>query len=705
MGHAPQVSAFFELLAPSFRPDELERIRQAWILADAAHSGQTRQSGEPYVTHPLAVAQILFECLEADADALCAALLHDVVEDTSVAVGDIEGRFGASVAHIVDGVSKLDDVRTGGSSNAKEATLRKLVAAGGRDWRVFAVKLCDRLHNMRTLDAVSPEKKRRVALETYRIFFPLARYVGFAGIARELQALSLRALYPWRWGVIARWCNYKHAVDLKRLSVAVPAPTLATISGAEPDVSCDPRVADDMMVRAFALLREDRAGRALFSVPSADVLCFAVEDAYRRLCDLHSHFVYIPGSFYSDAGEGVVATKVQFDRRGLVANFKFWFPRVSRGSWVRSGGDSIGSSEDFLAVADGGEATGEFTRVLRDLVNQDSIQVFSPKGKRLSLPRHSTGLDFAFAIHTDLGLRALSVLVNGTVRDLKADLVSGDIVEVIAGDVVVARPDWLSQLRSPRSRAKLRAWLREAEKREAITFGRRLLANASGSFDIDGFLGSPSGHALLLSFGAVNLDDLWRLVGTGQLSPFAVVSKANGVDTHDVINDTAGMDSRRQLVLDGRASEGLQYCQLCMPLPGDDVLVLASYSGAVVHRAGCTALASRRSSIEYLVPVWASRLGAPLPAQLMIAAVDRRGLLADCARVIADANVNVTAAATTSFVGDPASRLAELRFTVHVNSRAKLARCMELIGAVVGVRHVARVSPVAANVPVDRLIL
>ena len=158
MGLAPQVSDFFDLIAPAFRPDDLARIHAAWSVADAAHSGQLRQSGEPYVTHPLAVARILFESLEADADALCAALLHDVVEDTNVAVGDIESRFGPVVAHIVDGVSKLDDVRTTGSAGAKEATLRKLVVAGGRDWRVFAVKLCDRLHNMRTLGAVGRSK-------------------------------------------------------------------------------------------------------------------------------------------------------------------------------------------------------------------------------------------------------------------------------------------------------------------------------------------------------------------------------------------------------------------------------------------------------------------------------------------------------------------------------------------------------------------
>lgn len=694
MGLAPQVSDFFDLIAPAFRPDDLARIHAAWSVADAAHSGQLRQSGEPYVTHPLAVARILFESLEADADALCAALLHDVVEDTNVAVGDIEGRFGPVVAHIVDGVSKLDDVRTTGSAGAKEATLRKLVVAGGRDWRVFAVKLCDRLHNMRTLGAVGRSKRRRVALETYLIFFPLARYVGFVGIARELQSLSLRWLHPWRWDVISRWCDYKRTVDGRRLSAVIPQSLWSKLVREGADVDDDRRIADEVMVQAFALLREDRAGRALFSLPTLHVHCSSVEDAYQRLSELHSRFAYVPGSFRSDAGEGVVSSKVLMDRRGLVADFLFWFPRATRDPWVRgANGEFAGGGDDFLAVAEGGDSTGEFTRVLRDLVNQDTVQVFSPKGKRLSLPRHSTGLDFAFSIHTDIGLRARSVRINGVIRECRTELVSGDIVEVLTGDDVVARPEWLSQLRSPRSRAKLRAWLRDASRREAVAFGRRLLIDASADFDFDAFFQSQDSKAVLLSFGATSVDELCRLIGIGQLSAYAVASKSKGVDMHDVIGGAAGMDSHRQLVLDGRPSNGLKYCEKCMPIPGDQVVVLSTYSGAIVHRPACSALGAGRSSNEHFVPVWAGRMIEPLPVRVVIEATDRRGLLADCARVVADANVNVSAVLTKSFVDELTHHLAEMKFTVHVKSRATLVRCVEALRNVAGVTRVYRLAP------------
>jgi guanosine-3',5'-bis(diphosphate) 3'-pyrophosphohydrolase len=211
MGLAPTSAHFFDRIARRLTANDLSRVRSAWALAKTAHSGQTRQSGEPYDTHPLAVAEILLDLLGADADALCAALLHDVVEDSDTPLAFIRADFGDPVAHIVDGVSKLESIKSsvGAATLSNEDTLRKLVGAGGRDWRVFAVKLCDRLHNMRTLGSVSREKQVRVALETSLVYAPLAKYVGFQEIATELELLSLRWRFPWRWAIITKWAAYK----------------------------------------------------------------------------------------------------------------------------------------------------------------------------------------------------------------------------------------------------------------------------------------------------------------------------------------------------------------------------------------------------------------------------------------------------------------------------------------------------------------
>ena len=292
MGLVPIESAFFARASAALSASELSRLTAAWGLAKRAHSGQLRQSGEPYVTHPLAVAELVFELIEPDADALCSALLHDVVEDSATSLASIESTFGLQVAHIVDGVSKLDRVGESSAGSAKEETLRKLVSAGGRDWRVFAVKLCDRLHNMRTLGAVSLEKRRRVAAETYSVFFPLARYVGFHRVATELESWSLRSLYPMRWKVVTRWCHYKLDVDMRRLSgVFQGFFPVSTDAGSAAGV----RIMHETMLRGFRRLREDRAYRALFSIPTIFAIRFLTPTDESATC-MQNLFLFLPAS-------------------------------------------------------------------------------------------------------------------------------------------------------------------------------------------------------------------------------------------------------------------------------------------------------------------------------------------------------------------------------------------------------------------------
>lgn len=696
MGLAPQVSAFLALVTPSFSANEVESIAAACRLAVTAHAGQQRKSGEPYATHPLAVAQILFESLEPDADAICAALLHDVVEDTEIPLAQIQREFGAGVAHIVDGVSKLDQIRTAGVTSAKEETLRKLVVAGGTDWRVFAVKLCDRLHNMRTMGAMRADKRRAKSRETLEVFFPLARYFHFQRIASELESLAYRWLYPRRWAVLGAWAARKRSVDALRLhGLLDDAPFAAFPARATPAAPADSGPSqllhDTLIARYFTLLREDRASRALFSVPVLQYTCASLGEAYAHIAWLHSHFVFVPASFHSDASEGLTSTKVLLGRRGLVAEFVFWFPRIARGAWAQATGDASGM-DDFAAVAGEAEQSGGFTQVLRSLVNQNSISVFSPKGRRLSLPRHATGLDFAFAIHTDLGLRTTSVRVNGISHEPRVELVSGDIVEVITGESIVAQPDWEALLRSPRNRAKLRQWLRETARSDAAVLGRRLLADAAAGSDADALLASETGLRALVGFGAATREDLWWMIGSGQLSAYAVAAALRGSQVNDVIRSTASLDVRNRLVLDGRPTKGIRYCPRCQPLPGDDIVAMASYGGATVHRSECPDKSEGRASNEFFVPIWANRLNEPLPADLCVTALDRKGLLADCARAVSDADVNVIGVVTRSYVTAASAHMADLRFTVLVRSRTKFARCLEVLRDIPGVTAVQRVS-------------
>lgn len=682
MGLAPTSASFFDKIARGLSGEDLARVRSAWAVAETAHTGQTRESGEPYVTHPLAVAEILFDLLGADADALCAALLHDVIEDSDTTLLSIRAGFGDAVAHIVDGVSKLESVKTlvGADVTSKEDTLRKLVVAGGRDWRVFAVKLSDRLHNMRTLGPVSREKQRRVALETSLVYAPLARYVGFQQIAIELEVLSLRWRFPWRWAVVTKWAAYKSRVDKRRLVT-----TFQDIVWADSFDSSlrSAQVANDLIVRAFASLRSDRACRALFAIPTMFALTASIEDAHGRVALLHRQFQHLPASFVCLTNEGIVSSKVLMSGQALVAEFFFLFPRIARRATGSSSRDGI-DGDDFAAMAGVAEHAGNFTRVLRDLVEHNSIAVFSPKGQRLSLPRRATGLDFAFAIHTDLGLRASAVKVNGRLFDASIELSSGDIVEVIAGEKIVAAPGWESILRSPRSRAKLRHWLRESAQDDAEILGRRLLAEAIGVAEGEDMLLYSSMQTFPQSLGVSNREELWRRIGSGDLSAFAVASQLLGSGAERLLGVTNTADARSRLLLDGRSGAGVQYCEVCMPISGDAIMAVGSFSGVKIHRIACPRGNEGRASNDVFAPMWAARISQPLPAELVVQSRDRSGLLADCARAISDHGINVIAVTSLSrrIATGP---VATLSFTVLIRSRSKLDICVNALSAVPGV--------------------
>ena len=692
MGLETDTSSFFSRIAPSFSSRELSRLHSAWALAQAAHDGQLRQSGEPYVTHPLAVAELVYDLIDPDIDAICAALLHDVVEDSDTSLFAIEAQFGSGVARIVDGVSKLDRVGTATVLSAKEETLRKLIGAGGRDWRVFAVKLCDRLHNMRTLGAVGREKRRRVAAETHAVFFPLARYVGFHRIATELEFWSLRALYPIRWLVIEKWCRYKLRVDHRRFGGVID--TLSKSSGFAHAFD-SPRAQHEMMVRSFRRLRDDRACRALFSVPTVYVNCEAMADAYRNVGTLHSQFLFVPASFYSDVAEGMVSTKVLLAQKGLVAEFVFLFPRLARARWVRAVGESTNAS-DFLEVADAADQTNGFTHVLRELVQDTSISVFSPKGRRLSLPRHATGLDFAFAIHTDLGLRAKAVRVNGVLRPALSELSAGDIVEVILSDVVLARPEWQAALRSPRSRAKLRIWLRDLARHEAIALGKQLLCDASGLLEHELAFSLDRYGSLIEAFSAMGHEELFQRIGSGQLSAFAVTSVLRGVGDEGLIAGATGLDAKSRLLLDGKLVRGINYCEICKPIPGDDIVAVSSFAGAKIHRTICPQKATGRTSNDFFTPSWASRIAKSLPVDVLVVCNDRKGLLSDCARAVSDNNIDVLAVNSLSR-REASGSIATLEFTLLVRSCNKLNRCLDSLSAVTGVQSASRSEPVSTR--------
>jgi GTP diphosphokinase / guanosine-3',5'-bis(diphosphate) 3'-diphosphatase len=456
---SPEVN-FFAEVRQRFTSQQADDITRAFEFSRAAHEGQFRASGEPYFHHPVTVGQILLDLVAADRDILCAALLHDVIEDCGVSAEQLESDFGPGVAAIVDGVTKFDQTRVLSDIGAREETLRKLVTAGSRDHRIFSLKCADRLHNLRTLDAVPDAKKKRVARETLAIFCPLAQYVGLTRFAAEMEYLAYQWVFPRRASVIKHWIAIKGNFDRRRIAgAAATLPSVSELAFAAPD----PALAAERFSHALNLLREQNSSRALFATPVVYRQTATMIDAYTQIAALHQSAYALPGTFRTDLVAGSVSSAVFIGTQGPVVEFSFRFPPSRSTPFVFEAG-AAGSSEDLSMVVAGQGDEGELTRTLRELLRHRSITVLSPKGKAFLLPMSSTVLDFAFAVHSEIGLRARGAIVNGRVSDISSELRSGDIVEVITADKVRAEASWIAHLRSPRARAKLRHWLRDIEK-------------------------------------------------------------------------------------------------------------------------------------------------------------------------------------------------------------------------------------------------
>lgn len=461
MGDGTEIAnAFLAQVFARLARKDAEDVARAAQFAALAHAGQTRASGEPYFTHPVSVAGILLEFAAADRALLCAALLHDVIEDCGVSEQSLAEDFGAEVAEIVAGVTKFDQTRVGLGGNAKEETLRKLLTAGAQDQRIFSLKCADRLHNLRTLDFVSRAKQIRVANETLAVFCPLAEYVGLTRFAVELEYLAFRWAHPNRTRAIAAWAERKAFFDSRRIETALrDQPLLGEAFSKSAPVLGEAA----LFAQALRLLREQKSSRALFATPSVFFANPDMRSAYANIALWHEHAHALPGGFRTDLVGGSVHTTVFLGKHGPVVDLVQLFPPLRTRAFVFEG-QGAASLEDLSIVVAGRGEEGELTRTLRELLRHRSITVLSPKGKPYLLPLSSTVLDFAFAVHSEIGLRARGALVNGRGVDVSSELRSGDIVEVVTADNVVARPEWIELLRSPRARAKLRHWLRDDSK-------------------------------------------------------------------------------------------------------------------------------------------------------------------------------------------------------------------------------------------------
>jgi guanosine-3',5'-bis(diphosphate) 3'-pyrophosphohydrolase len=715
---------------------DLALLQRAYDVAEAAHAGQKRKSGDPYITHPLAVATVLAG-LGMDTTTLVAALLHDTVEDTGVTLETITAEFGSEVTHLVDGVTKIDRVKLGDAAQAE--TIRKMIVAMARDPRVLVIKLADRLHNMRTLRFLPPEKQEKKARETLEILAPLAHRLGMNTIKWELEDLAFATLYPKRYDEIVRLVAERApSRDTYLAEVTSTVNEQLKTAKIEAVVTGRPKhyysIYQKMIVRG-------RDFTDIWDLVGIRILVDSVRDCYAALGIMHAHWQPVPGRFkdfvampkfnmYQSLHTTVIGPQgkpVELQIRthdmhrtaeyGIAAHWKYKEKARVGGkpSAGEFGAPKVGSPDDMLWLRQlldwqrEAQEPGEFLETLRYDLGPQEVFVFTPKGDVISLPGESTPVDFAFAVHTEVGYRCIGARVNGSLVSLDSKLSNGDVVEIFTSRSPTAAPsqDWLSFVGSSRARTKIRQWFTKERREDAVDAGKEALTRAmrKAGLPLQRLLGGDALSTLAKDLRYPDVTALYAAVGESHVSASSVVEKlitamggAEGAveDIAETAIPTRRSAPRRAaggdpgVVVHGMTDVLVKLAKCCTPVPGDEILGFVTRGGGVsVHRVDCTNAADLQSKPERLVEVeWASAPGSVFLVAIQVEALDRHRLLSDVTKALADERVNILSAS----VQTSRDRVAISRFTFELADPAHLGAVLQTVRNVDGVFDVERVT-------------
>ena len=720
--YTAEVSEIIRLAKANHPKADISIIERAFTVAEEAHRGQLRKSGEPYITHPIAVTHILAE-LGIGPNTLAASLLHDTVEDTEYKLEQLEKDFGPEVAMLVDGVTKLDKVKFG--DHAQAETVRKMVVAMSKDIRVLVIKLADRLHNARTWGFVSQESARRKAQETLEIYAPLAHRLGISTIKWELEDISFSVLYP---------KVYEEIVNL----VGQRAPQRE-------------QVIDSIVEEIEEDLRENKirgkvAGRPkqyysiyqkmvvrgrefddIYDLVGIRVIVNSVRDCYAVLGAIHARWNPVPGRFkdyiampkfnlYQSLHTTVVGPKgrsVEIQIRTQDMHQRAEYGVAAHWKYKEQIGSSAEQSDEDLAwlkhLSDWQAETqdpSEFLDSLRFEIGAKEVYVFTPKGKVIGLAGGATPVDFAYAVHTDVGHRTMGAKVNGRLVPLDTTLQSGDTVEIFTSKSPEAAPskDWLNFVKSPRARAKIKQWFSAERREDAIEHGKESIAKAlrKHNLPLQKILSSESMLDLAHELRLNDVESLYAAVGEGHISSQQVVEKLSASIATDAEAAEAVFElptkSRSQsrnrsndagVLVRGDADVMAKLARCCTPVPGDEILGFVTRgSGVSVHRADCKNADQLRSEPERLMEVsWAPNSKSLFLVQIQIEALDRSGLLSDVTRVLSEHHVNILSAS----VSTRSDRVALSRFVFEMGDPGTLEHLLNAVKRIEAVYDVYRV--------------
>jgi GTP pyrophosphokinase len=700
---------------------EIARIKEAFRFADAAHLGQFRKSGEPYITHPVAVAELLADW-KLDSAAIQAALMHDVLEDSGVRKQEMVERFGPVVAELVDGVSKLDRLHFDSNEEAQAESFRKMLLAMGRDVRVILIKLADRLHNVRTLEAMPPEKQRRIARETLEIYAPIAHRLGLNNIYREMQEQSFARMHPTRFRVLSKAVlaargNRREVLGKMNESVRralAQAKIKAEIQGREKTI--------------FGIYRK-MVEKSLSFSQVLDIYGFRVvvntrQDCYLALGALHALYKPVPGKFkdyiaipklngYQSLHTtllGPYGTPVEFQIRtqemhrvaesGVAAH---WLYKTDDTSLTDLQSRTHQWLQSLLEIQ---QQTGDAVELMENIkvdLFPDKVYVFTPKGKIVSMPRGATPVDFAYGIHTDVGNRCVAARINSEIQPLRSELKNGDVIEIVTGPVARPNPNWLTFVRTGKARAEIRHFLRTIKREESVELGERLLAQAARQLGVTpADVPTERWDSVVRDAQAKDRDEILADIGLGRRLAAVVARQlmlaSPGPGAEPAPGEAIAETSRALFAAAGpviiRGTEGmaLQAGSCCSPIPGDAIVGhMRRDQGLALHQADCPVAArGRRADPERWIDLqWAEDASGPFGAKLAVSATNERGTLARIAVAIAEAESNILNVS----MEDESAEQAQLNFKLQVRDRRHLARVMRMLRRVPQVSRVVRVKP------------
>jgi guanosine-3',5'-bis(diphosphate) 3'-pyrophosphohydrolase len=683
-------------------PEQVERIREAADFGATAHQGQKRLSGEPYIAHPLAAAQLLAD-LHLDADTIIGAILHDVIEDTPVAKDEIERRFGKDVAEIVDGVTKLDQIKFKNREEAQAESFRKMLLAMVRDLRVIMVKLADRTHNMRTIGAMSPAKRRQIARETLEIYAPVAERLGLYKIKLELEDLGFRAMYPQRYRVIERALK-KARGNQKEFLGKIEKVLQEALEKAGIQATVESR--EKHLYSIYKKMRRKRSLLAqVVDVYGLRILVDTPDTCYRTLGVVHATYRPMPGRFkdyiaiprvngYQSLhttlfGPNGVPIEVQIRtsdmhtvaEAGVASHWKYKAGAQSGTAETAQQERARAWISHLMEMQSSGNAE-EFIESVKVDLFPDKVYVFTPKGTILRLPRGATVVDFAYAVHTDIGNRCVAAKVDRRLAPLRTVLRNGQTVQIITAKGASPNPAWVNFVATAKARSAIRHYLKALQRSEAVELGAQLLNSALEEFDLSVDKIEPAVmQQALQEFNIRDRDELLAQLGLGErLAPLVARRLLPG--GHD--------DKGKITPLTIAGTEGLlvTYARCCRPIPDDPIIAyLSAGRGIVIHREACGNVEDFHKHPEKWQPVtWQKGLNRYFSAEVRIEAANKIGMLASVSAAIAGTDTNIGQASVEQRDGD----VSLIKLEVEVKDRRHLARIVRTIRQMPEVLRVSR---------------